>query len=145
AVKLLGPVEESLARPDLPSEERVRALLDKAGLLHYDGEAEKAYAVLEEARAVAKRLPAVEGQWLYTIVALQGGPALRRGEPENCVLCRGESSCIPPLAPSARHTNQTGSRLAIKHFTEYLDVFPDDLSVRWLLNVAHMTVGEYPD
>jgi hypothetical protein len=37
-----------------------------------------------------------------------------------------------------------GSRLAVKHFTEYLRLFPDDLAVRWLLNLAHMTLGEYP-
>jgi FG-GAP-like repeat len=43
------------------------------------------------------------------------------------------------------HTNPTGSRLAIKHFTEYLLKFPEDLEVRWLLNLAHMTLGEYPE
>ena len=71
--------------------------------------------------------------------------ALRRGETDNCIMCRGEKSCILPLAPAAVHTNPTGSRLAIRHFTEYLEQFPDDLEVRWLLNVAHMTLGEYPD
>ncbi len=70
--------------------------------------------------------------------------ALRRGETDNCVMCRGESSCILPIAPAAVHTNPTGSRLAIRHFTEYLEQFPDDLEVRWLLNLAHMTLGEYP-
>ena len=43
------------------------------------------------------------------------------------------------------HTNPAGSRLAIQHFTEYLEQFPDDLEVRWLLNLAHMTLGEHPD
>ena len=71
--------------------------------------------------------------------------ALRRGETDNCVMCRGESSCILPIAPAAVHTNPTGSRLAIRHFTEYLEQFPDDLDVRWLLNLAHMTLGEHPD
>src|SRR5262249_34894930 len=42
------------------------------------------------------------------------------------------------------HTNASGSRLAIRHFTEYLEKFPDNADVRWLLNVAHMTLGEYP-
>jgi hypothetical protein len=35
--------------------------------------------------------------------------------------------------------------LAIQHFTEYLAQFPADIEVQWLLNVAHMTLGEYPD
>ena len=46
------------------------------------------------------------------------------------MLCRGESSCILPLAPAALHTNPTGSRRAIEHFTEYLKEFPDDLETR---------------
>ncbi|HLJ11765.1 MAG TPA: CRTAC1 family protein, partial [Planctomycetaceae bacterium] len=71
--------------------------------------------------------------------------ALRQGENENCIMCRGESSCILPISPAAVHTNPDGSRLAIRHFTEYLEQFPDDLEVKWPLNVAHMTLGEYPD
>src|SRR5262249_54528681 len=55
------------------------------------------------------------------------------------------SSCILPIAPAAIHTNPTGSRRAIRHFTEYLERFPNDLEVRWLLNLAHMTLGEHPD
>jgi FG-GAP-like repeat/ASPIC and UnbV len=145
ASKVLTPVDETLANPDLPVEQRVPALLTKAGLLHYDGEAVKASAVLEEARTASVRSQTVEEEWLYTIIYLQGLTALRQGETENCVMCRGESSCILPLAPSARHTNQTGSRQAIKHFSEYLERFPDDLPVKWLLNVAHMTLGEYPE
>ena len=70
--------------------------------------------------------------------------ALRIGEDDNSVLCRGESSCILPISPAAVHTIPTGSKLAIQHFTEYLHQFPDDLEVRWLLNLAHMTLGEYP-
>ena len=30
-------------------------------------------------------------------------------------------------------------------FTAYLDEWPGDLRVRWLLNIASMTLGEYPD
>ena len=67
------------------------------------------------------------------------------GETDNCVMCRGESSCILPINAAAVHTNPIGSRLAIGHFTEYLEQFPDDLDVRWLLNLAHMTLGEFPD
>jgi hypothetical protein len=59
-------------------------------------------------------------------------------------MCRGESSCILPIAPKAIHRNETGSRRAIRHFTEYLERFPDDQGARWLLNVAHMTLGEFP-
>jgi hypothetical protein len=78
------------------------------------------------------------------VIYLQAVTALRRGETENCIMCRGESSCIIPIAPAAVHTIPEGSRLAIKHFREYLEQFPDDLEAKWLLNIAHMTLGEHP-
>src|SRR5205807_9405598 len=51
---------------------------------------------------------------------------------------------ILPISPGAVHTKPEGSRLAVERFTEYLRQFPDDLEARWLLNLAHMTLGEYP-
>jgi hypothetical protein len=76
--------------------------------------------------------------------ALRGVAALRRGEVENCVACCNESSCIFPLGPAAVHRRTEGSREAIEHFVRYLKQRPEDLGVRWLLNVAYMTLGEYP-
>ncbi len=142
--RLGAKIEADLGNPELHFGQQVHGLLLKASLLNYDGESAKSFAALEEARAAAARAPNAAAHWLYTIVYLQAVTSLRRGETENCILCRGESSCILPLSPAARHTNPIGSRLAIKYFTEYLERFPDDLEVRWLLNVAHMTLGEHP-
>ena len=75
---------------------------------------------------------------------LRGLAALRRGEIENCVACCNEASCIFPLAAAAVHVRTTGSREAIDHFTRYLRQQPGDVGVQWLLNVAYMTLGEYP-
>jgi hypothetical protein len=137
-------MEGRLGNKMLPAEMRIPALLMDAGFLNYQGEPDKGYAVLEEARRLAESNPAAAEEWLYTVIAFQGVTALRRGETENCVLCRGESSCILPIAPAAVHTRPAGSRLAIKHLTEYLGEFPEDLEIRWLLNIAHMTLGEHP-
>jgi FG-GAP-like repeat len=76
--------------------------------------------------------------------ALRGLAALRRGELDNCVACCNESSCIFPLAAAAVHRRTAGSREAIEHFSRYLREQPDDLGYQWLLNVAYMTLGEYP-
>ena len=124
---------------------RYRLMLIKATFLNSEGEAEKAYQVLEQLRSIVASEDRFAASALGNLIYFQGVTALRRGENDNCIMCRGESSCILPISPAAVHTNPTGSRLAIKHFTEYLDQFPDDLEVRWLLNVAHMTLGEYPD
>src|SRR5262249_44788114 len=37
------------------------------------------------------------------------------------------------------------AREAVRRFTAYLAEWPDDLRVRWLLNLAYMELGEYPD
>ena len=108
------------------------------------GKCAGAQEILQEVRSLIEADEKLAREWLYTIIYFQGVTALRRGENENCINCRGESSCILPIAPAAVHTNPAGSRLAIRHFTEYLEQFPDDLEVRWLLNLAHMTLGEYP-
>jgi hypothetical protein len=142
--RLIAQADERLRSGSLPHEERIRNLLMKAAMLNFRGEAPKAAAVLDEARNVATSNPVAAEDWLYTIVYFQGVTELRRGEDENCIQCRGESSCILPLAPAAVHTNPAGSRKAIHYFQEYLAEFPDDLAVRWLLNVAHMTLGEHP-
>src|SRR4030095_11699949 len=34
---------------------------------------------------------------------------------------------------------------AIEELEEVLKVYPNDLRARWLLNIAHMTLGEYPN
>ncbi|HEY7449841.1 MAG TPA: FG-GAP-like repeat-containing protein [Vicinamibacterales bacterium] len=47
---------------------------------------------------------------------------------------------------SSRSYERTGdSQRAIEHFLNYLKEKPDDHEVRWLLNLAYMTVGRYPD
>ena len=140
----IAEIDKALAAADLAGEDRVQNLLMKAMLLNYQGRPKEAYEVLEHGRTWLQQKEDLDAEWLYTVIYFQGVTALRRGENDNCVLCRGECSCILPIAPSAVHTNPAGSRLAIQHFTEYLEQFPDDLEVRWLLNVAHMTLGEYP-
>jgi hypothetical protein len=42
------------------------------------------------------------------------------------------------------HTQQTGSRKAIEIYTKLLEKNPNDLESRWLINLAYMTLGEYP-
>jgi hypothetical protein len=113
-------------------------------LLMYQGRFEEAATWAERAYDHAG-LPGVPDGLQANLRALRGVIELRRGEVDNCQACVGPSSCIFPLDEQAIHRRQSGSREAIRHFTEYLHQRPDDLGVRWLLNVAYMTLGEYPD
>lgn len=119
-------------------------LTQRANLHNAAGDPAAAYQALVELRGRITGTPA-EKEWLYTVIYYQGVTALRTGENDNCVMCRGQSACIFPIAPAAVHTNPAGSRHAVRHFTEYLREFPDDLEVKWLLNLAHATLGEHPD
>jgi tetratricopeptide (TPR) repeat protein len=51
---------------------------------------------------------------------------------------------FPPLHPHESYDKKDESRQAIEYFLKYLRRQPDDLEVRWLLNLAYMTLGEYP-
>ncbi|MFD3000164.1 FG-GAP-like repeat-containing protein [Pontibacter toksunensis] len=69
---------------------------------------------------------------------------LRFGEQENCLINHTSASCIFPIASAGFHQLPTGSRKAIAHYTALLTRNPDALQYRWLLNIAYMTLGEYP-
>ena len=123
---------------------RASWFISRAMIHNYAGRTADALASLAEGRALAES-DAEAGETLrYTIIYYQGVSSLRLGEDENCIMCRGEGTCILPLARSARHTNRRGSELAVGFFSEYLERFPDDLEVKWLLNFAHMTLDEHP-
>jgi len=69
----------------------------------------------------------------------------RLGEQENCLATHNADSCVFPLKPKAYHLLPRGSRGAIAMFNAHLAEHPNDFSTRWLLNLAHMTLGEYPE
>ena len=70
---------------------------------------------------------------------------LRLGEAQNCLAHRNAESCILPIRGGGVHQEQTGARTAIKYLMEVLDRQPNHIASRWLLNLAYMTVGEYPE
>jgi hypothetical protein len=69
---------------------------------------------------------------------------MRLGERSNCMLNHTGSSCIFPIKNDGVHKIQTGSRKAIQIYKAILRIHPDDMESRWLLNIAYMTLGEYP-
>ena len=131
-------------RPRPADHDHRRAMLQTfIGTLHmYEGRFVEASSWFGKAISENPDIPREERA---NLLALRGVAALRRGEIENCVACLGPSSCLLPIAPEAVHQRTEGSREAIRWFTEYLGERPEDLGVRWLLNIAHMTLGEYPE
>jgi hypothetical protein len=70
---------------------------------------------------------------------------LRLGEQDNCLALHGPESCLMPLRGSGIHTNQRGARAAVEELIVLLQQDPDNLADRWLLNLAYMALGQYPD
>lgn len=129
--------------PNTSQQELARQYFQIGSLLTYQGKLEEAIKAVEKAYAVGKASGLDRGV-LANLTALRGIIEMRRGEVENCIGCVGPSSCILPISKAAMHTKPAGSREAIKSFTEYLAQAPGDLRIRWLLNLAYMTLGEYP-
>jgi tetratricopeptide (TPR) repeat protein len=146
----LAVLQKQLDQRDAGSKLRGKQVLDpcqlhlKIGtLLVHEGRLNEAADSFQKALNASQstRMPAA---WRSELAAVLGIVALRRGEVDNCIACVGPSSCIFPIAPEAVHSHTAGSRDAIAHFTSYLQEFPDELRIRWLLNLAYMTLGEYP-
>src|SRR6476469_4088110 len=77
--------------------------------------------------------------------ALVGISEMRRCGLEKCVMHSNASRCIFPIACAGRHEITSGAEHAMAAYERALATSPDDLELRWLLNVAAMTLGRYPD
>ena len=70
---------------------------------------------------------------------------LRLGEQENCQLHHNTESCLMPIRGGGIHARPEGSQKAMQVLTTQMKENPSDLSARWWMNIAAMTLGEYPD
>ena len=70
---------------------------------------------------------------------------MRRGEMQNCVTDHNAERCVFPVRGEGVHTQKAAARQAMDLYLDILRADPEDSNARWLLNVAAMTVGAYPD
>ncbi|NJL26547.1 MAG: VCBS repeat-containing protein [Thermoanaerobaculia bacterium] len=109
------------------------------------GRTEEALSLLLEIRGVFER----PGSNVHPDLLRQLGDRLavaylRLGEQDNCIAIHTAASCLLPISPEGRHRIERGSRGAKAELEALLRVEPE-LGYRWLLNLAAMTLGEYPD
>ena len=75
--------------------------------------------------------------------------SLKMGELDNCVSPDGRLICVLPLDSSVAHEDERGARGAVGYLVRLLELEPEDTRVSrraiWLLNVAHMALGSYPE
>lgn len=70
---------------------------------------------------------------------------LRYGEVQNCIANHNSESCIFPLSAGGQHQQQYGASIAVTAYEKALRLNPQDLASLWLLNIAHMQLGTYPE
>ncbi len=70
---------------------------------------------------------------------------LRAAEAKNCLAHADPRSCILPIREGGVHRDPSDSRQAIRYLAALLDRRPNHLEARWLLNLAYMTLGQYPE
>ncbi len=140
----------SLAQSDKKSQfalEMIRLNNELGQLFAYRGEMEKSIEQFEEAYRLLisslSRHPEFANDKVF-MEEILGVAWMRRGELENCVHNHNAETCIFPLSKAARHKQTIGSERAIEYFKKHLAQNPGNLEVRWLLNLAYMTLGRYP-
>lgn len=70
---------------------------------------------------------------------------MRKAEQDNCIANHTNESCIIPISPKAQHIIKEGAQQSIALLEELLILNPDDLECQYILNIAHMTLGQYPE
>lgn len=132
----------------LPAAEQLMLRYQIANQLLLAGRSKEALEVFESLQpllASLTNLPAAQKRGeMASLHGAIGIAALRLGEQENCLLNHRATSCLFPIERAGVHTLPRGSRRAIEAFTAQLALDPENRGARWLLNLANMTVGEYP-
>ena len=136
--------------PDVaPVQDRIRLLFRLGSAELFLGQERRALDRLVAAEKMLAAQHSVPSQVVNEIRFRLGLAWLRLGETQNCVLNPNADHCILPIRPSGVHTLPEGSRQAIPYFQAVLDHTAAEerlhLSARWLLNIAYMTLGQYPE
>jgi ASPIC and UnbV/FG-GAP-like repeat/PPIC-type PPIASE domain len=111
-------------------------------MLHvYHGKMDAAIQELQRARQIAdNQVPSMQGQLNEAL----GIAYLHKAEMDNDLFHNpGDRDLLTPNGYMP--LRKTGDlRKAAEHFQKYLAEKPDELEVKWLLNLVYMMLGEYP-
>jgi tetratricopeptide (TPR) repeat protein len=137
----LGPV------PSLPlshdaAVDQINGHAALAQLLAYQGKMDKS---IEEWKIALKMAEAEVPAFLPNLEESIGTAYLHLSEMENGVYRNsGSLDIFPPSDPHASYEKKDDSKEAVTHFQRYLELRPNDVEVRWLLNLTYRTLGQYP-
>ncbi len=108
------------------------------------GDPERAVEQMEDALSLALTMDLDERQ--VNCVRFRLAVALlRKGEVDHCIRMHNPASCIFPISGTGVWRDASGARAAAEVLLEILRLDPEHLAARWLLNIANMTAGTYPE
>ena len=136
--------------PDAPAAQRAWMLREVGIGYHKDGQQRKAIEYLTKAIEVASAKDSgVRFDQINDVRFRLGIACIRLGTNENCAVRPFPGSCILPFHGETLYRQEDGPRMAaaafldlLKHETPKTQRY---LGGIWLLNIAYMTLGQYPD
>jgi len=137
----LSPTNQK-SRASRPPLDVLSAHFSLAEINSYQGNMDKAIEQYEDAHQIAasdvpKAAPPMD--------EALGIAYLHRSEMENGVFRAPGERCLLPMRAGSAYAKTGDSEKAVEHFRKYLAQRPNELEVKWLLNVAYMTLGGYPE
>ena len=113
-----------------------------ANIYAYEGEMDKSIEQWQTAYEIASAqltgaMPELE--------EVLGIAYLHKSEIDNDIYRHPGDQCIFPPATNRSFAKPAASEKAIEYLLKYLQRKPETLDVRWILNLAYMTLGKYPD
>ena len=136
---------EALLKTGLSFADQVRVRLELANEQLRSGLSQESVDTLEELRTLCAQrqvmlAPAMERQLHHELAMAY----LRMGEQQNCLHMHGRHSCIFPIGAAGVHRLPRGAEGAVREFTALLNENPADYESQWLLNIAYMQLGRFP-
>jgi hypothetical protein len=132
---------DSLLAVTTDNSNQLNLYYQKASILLEYGDEAAAVELLEKIMDYVKTVP---GSYKPVLMTL-GMAYMRQAERTNCLSGHTAESCIMPIQGSGIHFDKAPAQKAIETFEKMLKEDPQNYDAIWLLNIAYMTVGGYPD
>ncbi len=159
--RLLNPVTAAEIRRDSLSSgiKQLEAMLDAAEESYSLDTVMQTHFLLAQLHAFKGDMAAAIEQWqvcyqtaenmdpkaVHFLEEVLGIAHLHKSEMDNEVYLAPGERCLFPMSPALRYAKAEDSRLAAEYFKKYLAHAPNDFEAKWLLNLACITLAEYPD
>ncbi len=122
--------------------DRIQMHYALANLYAYKGEMDRAVEQWLQAYQIAQTEMPAEMPDLEEALGLA---YLHKAEMDNDVYRHPGDRCIFPPRNPMRYAKTDASEKAVQYFLKFLESKPDTTDIKWELNLAYMTMGQYPD